>query len=58
MAPAGFLDNPYNSFQPPQLVPVEYQGWVLLAFVIFAFVAIVYGLWLVATDPSFGGGEL
>lgn len=38
---------------PPQLVPYEYQGWIFVIFIIFAFLFILYGLYLVATDKSF-----
>jgi hypothetical protein len=36
---------------PHQLIPVQYQGWFLLAFLIFGTVAICYGLCIVARDP-------
>ena len=36
---------------PPQLIPMQYQGWLLLAFLIFGTIAIGYGLYIVASNP-------
>lgn len=54
MAPPGFLENNYNSFQPPGIIPVEYQGWVFLVFVIISFGLLLYGFYYIATNPIDG----
>jgi hypothetical protein len=36
---------------PHQLIPMQYQGWLLLAFLLFGTIAVCYGLYIVARDP-------
>lgn len=36
-----------------QLVPDEYQGYLFLAFILCAFLFILYGFYLIAIDPTF-----
>jgi hypothetical protein len=51
MTPAGFLENsPINSFQPDGIVPVEYQGWVFLLFLLIGTACVIYTFWLIAND--------
>lgn len=39
---------------PVQLVPLEYQGYVLLGFMVFSAFALAYGIYLIATDQRVG----
>lgn len=43
-----------REYIPWQLVPEGYQGYLFLAFIVCAFLVILYGFYLIATDPSFG----
>jgi len=40
---------PYCRVTPPQFIPVEYQGWLFLIFVIIAFILIIYGFYWIVT---------
>jgi hypothetical protein len=40
---------PYCRVTPPQFIPVEYQGWLLLIFTIIAFILIIYGFYQMVT---------
>ena len=39
--------------RPWQLVPDEYKGWLLLAFLVVSTIALAYGFYLIATDKAF-----
>jgi hypothetical protein len=41
-------------YRPWQLVPDPYWGYLFLAFVILGFAAVLYGFYLMATDPTLG----
>jgi hypothetical protein len=34
-------------------IPLQYQGWVFLGFVIFGIAALLYGFYFIAKDDSF-----
>jgi len=36
------------------IIPIEYQGWLFLVFVIIALGIILYGFYLISTDPRVG----
>lgn len=36
---------------PYQIIPLEYQGYVFIAFVAISFVLITYMFYMIATDP-------
>jgi len=36
------------------IIPIEYQGWLFLVFVIIALGIILYGFYLISTDPRGG----
>ena len=40
---------PYCRVTPPQFIPVEYQGWLLLIFMIISFIMIIYAFYLIVT---------
>ena len=42
---------PYNSPLPPQVIPIEYQGYVFLIFMVISFIVILYMFYIIATDP-------
>jgi hypothetical protein len=40
---------PYCRVTPPQFISVEYQGWLLLIFMIISFILIIYAFYLIVT---------
>ena len=36
---------------PYQIIPMEYQGYMFLAFMIISFILICYMFYMIATDP-------
>jgi hypothetical protein len=43
---------PYCRVTPPQLIPMEYIGWLFLMFIIVSFILIIYGFYLIATGDG------
>lgn len=37
-------------YQPPGLIPYEYQGWFILLFLFFGIIAIIYVFYLIAGE--------
>lgn len=37
-----------------QLIPVQYQGIAVLLFMVVGFIVILYGFYLIASDPTLG----
>jgi len=44
---------PLCKITPSQLIPVEYQGWILLICFVIGSIAVLYALHLIATDIRF-----
>lgn len=40
-----------RTYAPFQLIPIQYQGWLLLTLLIIGTIAIGYGLYVIAHDP-------
>ena len=37
---------------PPQIIPYEYQGWLMIIFLLFGIIAILYSLYLMTGDKQ------
>jgi hypothetical protein len=42
---------PYNVTMPQQSIPLEYQGYIFLAFMAVAIILMLYMFYMIATDP-------
>jgi hypothetical protein len=40
-----------NAVMPMQIIPVEYQGWILLTFLCYAIIAILCGFAIMVKNP-------
>lgn len=38
----------------PQIIPMEYQGWVFLIYMVVSFILIGYMFYIIATDKKVG----
>ena len=45
---------PYDATMPQQIVPLEYQGWIFLIFMLVGYIVIMYMFYRIATDERVG----
>lgn len=43
-----------NETMPYQIIPLEYQGWAFLIFAAVGIAFLLYGIYMIATDPRVG----
>jgi len=43
---------PYCRVTLPQLIPMEYQGWLFLIFMTVSFILIIYAFYLIVTGKG------